>query len=183
MPSQAILRIDGVPFFHAGISVGLGQDRCSRNRDAARVTLDQGFLLDHHVELHRVNQQVVGPDGELFKRRLHRLAAGLIDIPRVNALRVYFGNGPGNRVLMNPLGKLGSPFGKAVSWSRPAQRCGAWDSELPPRPPRDQTARRARLRPDPQYESIQAAAPLARNGKEQSRAIIVSSKPNSSTQK
>jgi len=92
------------------------------------------------------------------------LAAGLIDIPRVNALRVYFGNGPGNRVLMNPLGKLGSPLGSSfLESSSPTMRrlgfritaAATTGPNSAPRP----------LRPDPQYESIQAAAPLARNGK------------------
>jgi len=51
-------------------------------------------LLDHHDRA--ASRQSAGSraDGEFVQALLHRLAAmALIDIPRVNTLRVYFGNG------------------------------------------------------------------------------------------
>ena len=63
---KAILRVDGVPFFHAGIAVGFGEDGSSGNRNAASVTLDERFLLDENIELHVVDEQIIGLDGELL---------------------------------------------------------------------------------------------------------------------
>src|SRR5258708_38317471 len=57
---QAILRIDGVPLLHAHVPVRFRKDGGCRAGNAARIALDQGFLLDQDVELHGVNEQIIG---------------------------------------------------------------------------------------------------------------------------
>ena len=47
-------------------------------------------------------------------RRDHRLAAGLVDVPRVDAAGVDFRDGPGQRVLADSLGKLAAPLGRQL---------------------------------------------------------------------
>jgi len=109
---KAILRIDGVPFFHARVAVGFGEDGSSGNRNAASVTLDERFLLDENIELHGIDEQVIRLDGELLQCGGHGLAAGLIDVPGVNALGIYFRNGPSESVLVDTHGKFGAAFGR-----------------------------------------------------------------------
>ena len=48
---EAILRIDRIPLFHAGVTVCLRQDRSGSDRNAAAIAFDQGFLLDQDIEL------------------------------------------------------------------------------------------------------------------------------------
>ncbi len=60
--SQAVLRVDGVPFFHAGVAVSFGEDAGGGDGDAAGIAVDEGFLLDEDVELHGVEKQIVGDD-------------------------------------------------------------------------------------------------------------------------
>jgi len=55
---EAILRIDGVPFFHAGVAVGLGKDGGRGDRDAAGIALDERFLLDEDVKLHGIDEKL-----------------------------------------------------------------------------------------------------------------------------
>ena len=104
--SQAVLGINGVPFFHAGIAMGLREDRCSGDGNAARVALDERFLLDQDIQLHRVDEQIIRLDSELLQRGSHGLAAGLIDVPRVDALGIDFRDGPGNGMFANARGKF-----------------------------------------------------------------------------
>ncbi len=103
---KAVLRVYRIPFLHARVPVRLGEDGGRSNGDAAAVALDERLLFDEHVELHGVDQQVIRRDRKLLERGGHGLAAGLINIPGINALRVHLGNGPGQRVLANALGKL-----------------------------------------------------------------------------
>lgn len=95
VPGEAVLRVDGVPFFHAGVAMRLCEDGGSGDGNAARIALDERFLLHQNVELHGVDQQIIGLDGELLQRRGHGLAAGLINVPGVDALRVDFRYRPG----------------------------------------------------------------------------------------
>ena len=93
--SETILRVDGVPLFHASIAMSLRQDGGRGNGNTASVAFDERFLLDENVELHRVDEQVIRLDRELLQSGSHSLAAGLIDVPRVNPLGINFRDGPG----------------------------------------------------------------------------------------
>ena len=105
---EAILRVYGVPLFHPGIAMSFGKDGGGGDRDAACVTFDKRLLLDENIELHGVDEQIIRLDGELLQGGGHRLAAGLIDVPGVDALGIDFGDGPGYRMLANAHGKLGA---------------------------------------------------------------------------
>src|SRR5271157_3126425 len=95
---KPVFRIDGVPFFHASIAMSFSQDGSSGNRNTSGIALDERFLLNEDVELHGVDKQVIGLDRELLKGGGHGLAAGLIDVPGVDALGIDFGNGPSQGV-------------------------------------------------------------------------------------
>src|SRR5215472_485886 len=108
---ESVLRINGVPLFHARVAVRFRQDGRSSNGNAARVAFDQGFLLDHHIELQGVDQQIVRRDGELLKRGSHGLPRSLINVPGIDALRVDFRDGPGEGVFANPFPEFAAAFG------------------------------------------------------------------------
>ena len=101
----------GVEAVEAIVAMGFGEDGGGRNGNAARVAFDERLLFDEDVELHGVDQKIVRNDGELLKSGGHGLAAGLIDIPGVDARGIDFGDGPGERVFANAKGE----FGAAVS--------------------------------------------------------------------
>jgi len=111
MPGQAVLGINRVPFLHAGVTIGFGEDRSGGDRDAAGISVDQGFLFDQNIEFDGIKQQIIGKDGELIERCGHGLAAGLINIPGVDALRVDLSDRPGQGVLANPRSKLAAALG------------------------------------------------------------------------
>jgi hypothetical protein len=108
---EAVAGVDGVQFFEARVTVRFGEDGGGGDRDAARVTFNEGFLFDENVELHRVNQQIIGNDGELLERGSHGLAAGLVDVPGVDARGIDFGDGPGEGVFADAESKLGTAIG------------------------------------------------------------------------
>lgn len=108
---EAILRINGVPLFHAGVAVGLSEDGRGGDGDTARVAFDQRLLLDQNIEFHGVDEEVVRRDSETLKRSGHGLTGSLIDIPGVNPLRVDFSDGPGESVFANALAQLGASLG------------------------------------------------------------------------
>jgi hypothetical protein len=110
--SKTVLRIDGVPLFHARVAVRLGQNRGRSDGHAARVAFDERFLFNHHIELHRVDQQVIRLDGQLQEGGGHGLPAGLINIPRVDSLRIDFGDSPGDGVLANARCQFGAALGR-----------------------------------------------------------------------
>src|SRR5271170_4610221 len=110
MTGKPILRIDGVPFFHARIAVGFGEDGSCGNGNAASVTLDEGFLLDKNIELHGVDEQIIRLDGELLQSRGHSLTACLVDIPGVDSLGIDFCDGPREGMLVDTHGKLRAAF-------------------------------------------------------------------------
>jgi len=109
---KAVLRVNGVPLFHATIPVGLGQDGGCGDRDAARIALDERLLFDENIELHGVDEQIIGLDRELCEGGGHGLAAGLIDVPGVDALGIDFRDSPGERVLADAHGKFRAPLGR-----------------------------------------------------------------------
>lgn len=92
---EAILRVHSVPLFHASVAMSLGQDGGRGDGNTASVAFDERLLLDENVELHGVDEQVIRLDRELLQSGSHSLPAGLIDIPRVNALGINFRDGPG----------------------------------------------------------------------------------------
>src|SRR5216684_5800961 len=110
VPREAVLRIDRIPLFHACVPVRFRQDRSGGDRNAPAVAFDQRSLLAQDIELEGVDPQVVRDDGKLLQGRGHSLAAGLVDVPRVDALRVYLRNRPGQRVLADALSQLRAPL-------------------------------------------------------------------------
>src|SRR5882672_1837075 len=88
-----------------------GEDGGGGDGNATRVSFDERFLFDENVELHGVDQEIVGNDGKLLERGGHRLAAGLIDIPGVDAGGINFGDGPRESVLANAEGEFGAAIG------------------------------------------------------------------------
>ncbi len=109
--SKAVLRVDGVPLFHAHIAMSLCKDRSGSDGNAARVAFDQRFLLDQDVQLYGIDEQVIGLDRELLKGGGHGLAAGLVNVPGVDALSIDFGDGPSKRVLLDAWSKLSAALG------------------------------------------------------------------------
>src|SRR5271156_2111527 len=91
---KGVLRIDHLPFFHSSVAMRFGKDGGSGNGNAAGVAFDERLLLDENVELHRVNKQIIRLDRELLKGSGHGLAAGLIEVPGVDALGIDFSDGP-----------------------------------------------------------------------------------------
>ncbi len=53
--------------------------------------------------MHRVDEQEIRLNGELRHRVGHRLAAGLVDVPGVDAAGVHLCHAPGHGVLANAL--------------------------------------------------------------------------------
>ena len=88
-----------------------GKDGSGGDRDAACVTFDEGFLLDEDIELHGVDQEVIRLGRELLKCGGHGLAAGLVDIPGIDARGVDFGDGPGDGVFADTRSKFGAAIG------------------------------------------------------------------------
>ena len=111
MPAQAVLGVHCVPLLHARVAMGFGQDGSSGDGDAAGISVDQGFLFDQNIEFDGVQQQVIGQDRELIERCGHGLAAGLVNIPGVNALRIDLRDRPCQRVLANARRKLPAALG------------------------------------------------------------------------
>jgi hypothetical protein len=109
--SESILRVNRVPLFHACIAMRFGQDGSGSDGNAARVAFDQRFLLDENIELHGVNQQIIGLNSELLERRGHGLTAGLVDVPGINALGVDLRDSPSDGMFVNAGGKLRAAVG------------------------------------------------------------------------
>jgi len=108
---EAVLRVDHVPLFHARVAMRFGKDRGGRYGNTACVAFDERFLLDKDVEFHSVNEQIIRLNRELLQSSSHRLAAGLVDVPSVDALGIDFGDSPGDGVFVNARGEFGSAFG------------------------------------------------------------------------
>src|SRR6266568_7381278 len=56
---ESVLWISSVPLLHTRVAVRFGEDGRGGDRNAARVAFDQGLLLNQHVELQRVNEEIV----------------------------------------------------------------------------------------------------------------------------
>jgi len=109
--SKAIAGIGNVEFFHARITMRLGKDGSGRDGNAAGIAFDERFLFDEHVELHGVNQKIVGFDGKLLEGGGHCLATCLINVPSVNAGGIYFGDSPRDCVFANAEGEFIAALG------------------------------------------------------------------------
>lgn len=46
---EAVLRIHGVPLFHASVAMRFGEDGSGGDGNAARVAFDERFLLDENI--------------------------------------------------------------------------------------------------------------------------------------
>ena len=66
-----------------------------------RIPVNQRFLLDQHIQLHGVEKQIIGRDFQLPQGFGHGLAAGLINIPGVDAAGIDFRDCPGQSVFAN----------------------------------------------------------------------------------
>ena len=108
---EAVLRVDHIPLFHAGVAMRFGKDGCGGDGNAAGVAFNQRLLLDEDIELHGVNQQIIRLNRELSQSRSHGLAAGLVNVPCVDTLGIDFGDGPGDGVFANARGEFGAAFG------------------------------------------------------------------------
>src|SRR5256885_10767643 len=102
----------GVEFIEACIAVSFGKNGGGGDGNAARVSFDKTFLFDENVELHGVDQEIVWNDGKLLKCRGHGLAAGLIDVPGVDAGGINFGDGPRQGVFANAQSEFTAAFGR-----------------------------------------------------------------------
>lgn len=109
---EAILRIKLIELVHAAIAIDFGEDGCRGNRDGARVAMDDRFLLDGQIEFDRIEQKVIGKRTQLRNSGNHRLAAGLINVPRVDAAGIDFGDGPAERVFANAFCEFDAAFGR-----------------------------------------------------------------------
>src|SRR5216684_6890349 len=89
-----------------------GEDGGGGDGNTARVTFDQRFLFDENVELHSVDQEIVGNDVKLLERGGHGLVAGLVDVPGVDAGGIDFGDGPRERVFTNAESEFAAAFGR-----------------------------------------------------------------------
>ena len=49
MAREAVLRIYGVPLFHASVAMRFGEDGSGGDGNAARVAFDERFLLDENI--------------------------------------------------------------------------------------------------------------------------------------
>ena len=103
---ETVSGVSAVEFFEARITMGFGEDGSGRDGNAAGIAFDQRFLFDEHVELHGVDEEIVRPYGELLKGSGHCLAAGLVDVPSVDARGIYFGHGPGESVFPDAEGEF-----------------------------------------------------------------------------
>jgi len=110
--SEAVLRVDSVPFFHACVAMGFGEDGSGSDGNAARVTFDKGFLFDENIELHGINEQIIRLDRKLLQGGGHGLAAGLINVPSVDALGIDFCDGPSESVLVDTHRKFRATLGR-----------------------------------------------------------------------
>ena len=108
---KAVLRVDRIPPFHAGVAMCFSEDGSSGDGNTPRVAFDEGLLLDENIELHGVNEQIIWLDRELLESSGHGLAASLIDIPGVDALGIDFGNGPSQGVFADACGEFRTAFG------------------------------------------------------------------------
>ena len=106
MPRQAVLGIDCVPFLHARIAMGFGQDGSSSDGHAPGISVYQGFLLDQDIQFDGVKQQIIRKNRKLVEGRGHGLPTGLINIPGINALRIDLRDRPCQGVLANSRRKL-----------------------------------------------------------------------------
>ena len=103
---KAVAWVFGVELFEALVAMRFREDRSCGDRDAARVAFDERFLFDEDIELHRIDEQVVGCDDELLESSGHGLAAGLIDIPGINARRIDFRDCPRNGMFADAKGEF-----------------------------------------------------------------------------
>ena len=62
--AESILRINRIPFRHASVAMGFCQDRSSGDGNTAGVAVNQGLLLDQHVEFDGIQKQIVGHNSQ-----------------------------------------------------------------------------------------------------------------------
>jgi hypothetical protein len=86
---ETINRVAGIIRLHQQIAIDLCDDRSRADRDTSRVSFDQRDL--GHVDLvdgHRIEEENVGPEGEIGDRFGHGELAGAEDVDAVDRLRL-----------------------------------------------------------------------------------------------
>ncbi len=108
--TEAILRVKLIEFEHAAVAINFGEDRCGGNGNGPRIAVNDRLLFDGKVELYGVEQQVIGKGTQLGNGGDHRLTAGLINVPGIDAAGVDFSDGPGESVFADPFGEPDAAF-------------------------------------------------------------------------
>src|ERR1700690_1802397 len=108
---QAILRIELVEFLHAPVAFDFCEDGSGCDGNRSRVAVNQGLLLDGQVNFNCVQQKIIGSGKKPRDSGGHRLAARLVNVPRINAAGIYFSRGPRQRVFVNAFRKLAPALG------------------------------------------------------------------------
>ena len=106
VPPQLVLREDQVPLPHQSVPFHLGQNGSGGNRDAERVSFDDGNLGNREVQSQGVHQQKIGRRDQLQDGFSHGEAGSLVDVDPVNLGGVHASHGPGQR----PAANLGCQF-------------------------------------------------------------------------
>ena len=103
-----------VEFAHTAVALGFGEDGGGGDGNGAGVAVNQRFLFDEDIEFDSIEQQVIRSHGEFRESGGHGLAAGLQDVPCVDAAGIAFGDGPCERVLANFLSELFAAIGSEL---------------------------------------------------------------------
>src|ERR1700751_2435219 len=73
--------------------------------------MDQSLLLDGQVEFERVEEEIIRKRLKLRNGGDHRLAAGLVDVPGIDAASVDFRDSPGQSVQADTFGENKAALG------------------------------------------------------------------------
>ena len=94
---EAVAGMRGVERREEAVAVNLGDDGGGGDGERERVAVDEAGLGAGVVELHGVDEEVVGGDGEGADGGEHGEARGLVDVDAVDGGGVDFGDGDGER--------------------------------------------------------------------------------------
>ena len=74
----------GVPLFDQVVAMNFRKNGSRRNRSRKRVSMNNRALREFAVELHRINQQMVGAGTQLRNRLLHCDSRRVIDVDLID---------------------------------------------------------------------------------------------------
>ena len=110
--SQIVLRIGSVQLLDELVARHFCQDGGRGDGDGAGVAVDERFLREGKVEFDGVEEEIVGRNGELGDGQSHGLAAGLENVPGVDAGGFHLGNSPGYGTFADEWSELSATFGR-----------------------------------------------------------------------